>query len=128
MNMSNEIIGREVEIRLLEECYQSSKAELVAVYGRRRVGKTYLVKSLFHGRFDFFVTGQYEGKLRDELYLWNRKLVEYSGNFYPVPHDWNEAFEQLKHYLGTISKKRVVIFLDKTPLLDTPQSKFVRAF
>ena len=50
MNMSNEIIGRELEIRLLEECYQSSKAELVAVYGRRRVGKTYLVKSLFYDR------------------------------------------------------------------------------
>ncbi len=63
MNMANEIIGREEEIKLLEECYQSGKAELVAVYGRRRVGKTYLVKNLFQDRFDFFVTGQYEGKL-----------------------------------------------------------------
>ena len=90
MNMANEIIGREEEIKLLEECYQSGKAELVAVYGRRRVGKTYLVKNLFQDRFDFFVTGQYEGKLRDELYLWNRKLVECSGNFYPMPRDWNE--------------------------------------
>lgn len=47
MNMANEIIGREEEIKLLEECYQSGKAELVAVYGRRRVGKTYLVKTCF---------------------------------------------------------------------------------
>lgn len=47
MNMANEIIGREEEVKLLEECYQSGKAELVAVYGRRRVGKTYLVKNLF---------------------------------------------------------------------------------
>lgn len=128
MNMANEIIGREEEIKLLEECYQSGKAELVAVYGRRRVGKTYLVKNLFQDRFDFFVTGQYEGKLRDELYLWNRKLVECSGNFYPMPRDWNEAFEQLKHYLGTIAKKRVVIFIDEMPWLDTPKSKFVSAF
>ena len=128
MNMANEIIGREEEIKLLEECYQSGKAELVAVYGRRRVGKTYLVKNLFQDRFDFFVTGQYEGKLRDELYLWNRKLVECSGNFYPMPRDWNEAFEQLKHYLGTIAKKRVVIFMDEMPWLDTPKSKFVSAF
>lgn len=128
MNMANEIIGREEEIKLLEECYQSGKAELVAVYGRRRVGKTYLVKNLFQDRFDFFVTGQYEGKLRDELYLWNRKLVECSGNFYPMPRDWNEAFEQLKHYLGTIAKKRVVIFIDEMPWLDTAKSKFVSAF
>lgn len=128
MNMANEIIGREEEIKLLEECYQSGKAELVAVYGRRRVGKTYLVKNLFQDRFDFFVTGQYEGKLRDELYLWNRKLVECSGNIYPMPRDWNEAFEQLKHYLGTIAKKRVVIFIDEMPWLDTPKSKFVSAF
>lgn len=60
--------------------------------------------------------------------MWNRKLVECSGNFYPMPRDWNEAFEQLKHYLGTIAKKRVVIFIDEMPWLDTPKSKFVSAF
>ncbi len=106
MNMANEIIGREEEIKLLEECYQSGKAELVAVYGRRRVGKTYLVKNLFFriGLTYFYHKGQYEGKLRDELYLWNRKLVECSGNFYPMPRRWNEAFD-LKHYLAR-SRKR----------------------
>ena len=45
-----------------------------------------------------------------------------------MPRDWNEAFEQLKHYLGTIAKKRVVIFIDEMPWLDTPKSKFVSAF
>lgn len=57
MNMANEIIGREEEIKLLEECYQSGKAELVAVYGRRRVGKTYLVKNLFQANTDHHWSG-----------------------------------------------------------------------
>ena len=129
MLMAKEIIGRELEIRLLEEAYNSGKPELVAVYGRRRIGKTYLVKTLFQNRFDFFVTGQYEGKLADELYLWNRKLVECSGIFYPMPKNWTEAFDQLRHYLGTLEgKRRILVFIDEMPWLDTSKSKFVRAF
>lgn len=126
--MAKEIIGRELEISLLEEAYNSGKPELVAVYGRRRIGKTYLVKTLFQDRIDFFVTGQYEGKLADELFLWNRKLVESSGVFYPMPKDWNDAFGQFRNYLETIDKKRILVFIDEMPWLDTPKSKFVRAF
>ncbi len=126
--MKPKIIGRDTEIKLLNECYNSNKAELVVVYGRRRIGKTFLVKSLFEDRFDFFITGKYEGKLKDELELWNRKLVEHSAYPYTVPKSWNEAFAQLKHYINNLSKDRVVVFLDEMPWLATPKSGFVGEF
>ncbi len=126
--MRADIIGRETEIKLLDECYASGKAELAVVYGRRRIGKTFLVKSLFEDRFDFFVTGKYEGKIADELEVWNRKLVEYSHYPYTVPRSWNEAFAQLKHYICTLDKGRVVVFIDEMPWLDTAKSKFVSEF
>ena len=122
------IIGRETEIKLLNDCYESQKAELVVVYGRRRIGKTFLVKSLFEDKFDFFVTGKYEGKKKDELELWNRKLVEYSGYPYTVPRTWSEAFSQLKHYISTLKKDRIVVFIDEMPWLDTAKSNFVSEF
>lgn len=126
--MAQQIIGRETEIKLLNDCYESSKAELVAVYGRRRIGKTFLVKSLFQERFDFFVTGMYQGKLKDQLAIWNKKLNEFSGFNHKTPHSWDEAFDQLKHYILSIKKKKVVVFIDEMPWFDTPKSNFVRAF
>ncbi len=128
MSLNTNIIGREIEQNLLTECFESGKAELVAVYGRRRVGKTFLVKSMFQEKFDFFVTGKYEGSREEELALWHRKLVEYSGYPYLVPQNWNEAFLQLKHYIATLDKKRVVIFIDEMPWLDVPRSRFVSEF
>ncbi len=126
--MKTDIIGREHEIKLLNECYESDKAELAAVFGRRRIGKTFLVKSLFEDKFDFFVTGKYDGKIADELEVWHRKLVEYSHYPYTVPSSWNEAFAQLKHYISTLNKKKVLVFIDEMPWLDTAKSKFVSEF
>ena len=77
--MKQSIIGREAETGLLEECYRSGKAELVAVYGRRRIGKTFLVKNIFMDRLDFVITGMYDGSLKEELAIWNQKLTEHSG-------------------------------------------------
>ena len=126
--IKSNLIGREIESRLLEELYDSGKAELVAIYGRRRVGKTFLVKSLFMNRFDFFVTGKYKGTKKDELEAFHGKLKEYSKFPYPVPGSWKEAFEQLRHYIDNLDKERVVVFIDEIPWLDTPRSKFVSEF
>lgn len=126
--MEQQIIGRETEKNLLNDCYESGKAELVAVYGRRRIGKTFLVKSMFQEKFDFFVTGIYEGKAKDELAIWNKKLNEHSHSNYKKPRSWDEAFDQLKHYILSLDKRRVVVFIDEMPWLDTPKSNFVRAF
>ena len=65
--MANKIIGRERELEQLSSILNSDKAELVAVYGRRRIGKTFLVKGFFNGNFDYYATGIFEGSQKDEL-------------------------------------------------------------
>ena len=49
----DKLIGREKEIQLLTEFTSSDRPEFVAIYGRRRVGKTFLVNHLFHGKMAF---------------------------------------------------------------------------
>lgn len=113
---------------LLKQCSQSNKAELVAVYGRRRIGKTFLVKSFFEEKFDFYVSGIFNGTKQQELEHFHEKLCEYSRFAYPMPRSWKEAFELLKHYLGGIKKKKAIVFIDEMPWLDTPRSQFLQAF
>ena len=125
--MKAEIIGREKEQDVLKNCFESEKAELIAVYGRRRVGKTFLVKNFFREKFDFYITGIYQGSKKEQLQFFNRQLCAYSGMPYPYVDNWFDAFEQLKHYISGLKKNRVVIFIDELPWLDTPRSRFTKA-
>lgn len=111
----NRIIGREYEQHILQNICEEDEARLIAVYGRRRVGKTYLVKYFFNEGFDFFFTGSFETPMRTQLSLFRTSLVEYSGHPWPAPKSWFEAFDQLKEYLQGLEKKRVVVFLDELP-------------
>jgi uncharacterized protein len=127
-NSQDIIIGREREQSLLQEYYDSPKAELVAVYGRRRVGKTFLIKSFFKQKFDFYFTGAFETPRATQLRLFRAELERYSGVKRKIPQDWFEAFEQLRDYLSSLNKERIVVFLDELPWLDTPKSNFIQAF
>ena len=124
--MAEQFIGRLLEKSVLKECYDSNRAEFIAVYGRRRIGKTFLVKSFFKNRFDFYMTGMYQGNKREQLANFNKQLCEYSQMPYPQANDWFEAFDQLKHYLSS-KKQKVVVFIDEMPWLDTPRSRFIKA-
>ena len=124
--MAEQLIGRILEKNILQECYESSKAEFVAVYGRRRIGKTFLIKSFFKDKFDFYVTGIYQGSKKEQLAFFNKQLCAHSGMVYPQVDNWFDAFDQLKHYLSTL-KRKAVIFMDELPWLDTPRSRFVKA-
>ena len=126
--MAVSLIGREKECAILDCCYKSERAELIAVYGRRRVGKTFLVKNFFKDGFDFYLTGIYEGTKEEQLRIFNKQLCYYAGYPYPLVSDWFEAFEQLKHYLHNLKKEKVVVFIDELPWLDTPRSRFIKAF
>ncbi len=122
------IIGRKHEQDILAKCMGSEKAEFVAVYGRRRIGKTYLIKQFFGDSFDFYATGVYGISRSEQLKLWQDQLRKHSGEKRNKPKDWFDAFEQLREYLDTLSgKEKVVIFLDELPWLDTPKSGFIRA-
>ena len=128
MNYKTSILGRRHEQDLIREYYESPKAELVAVYGRRRVGKTYLVKQFFDNDFDFYYTGSFETPRSTQLTLFKKELERYSGRKHHKPKDWYEAFESLREYLSSLHKERIVVFLDELPWMDTPKSGFLSAF
>ena len=122
------IIGRHFEKQILSNICNEEEARLVAVYGRRRVGKTHLVKYFFEEKFDFFFTGNYETPAKVQLRLFSKALEEYSGNITPPPATWFDAFDQLKAYLISLKKKKTIVFLDELPWMDTPKSGFLTAF
>ena len=123
-----EIIGRERERRTLTRCEQSDKPEFVAVYGRRRVGKTYLVSEHFGNRFAFSVTGISGGTTKDQLREFRRALTKYYQGETQTPKDWYEAFDLLESRITqdpTLGKK--ALFIDELPWLDTHKSGFLPA-
>ena len=124
---NNNFIGRSEETKTLERCYESTKSELVAVYGRRRVGKTYLITSTMGDRFDFSFSGMYEVPAKKQLREFQKEIDRRSGEKTAAPRDWFEAFDRLESYLLSLKKDRVVVFLDELPWMDTPKSNFLAA-
>lgn len=125
------IIGRKEESKLLAEALASKKAGLVAVYGRRRVGKTYLIHTYFSGRIAFELTGQYKASLKEQLLQFSKGLQNATGSALALkpPESWVEAFHALERYLETRDKKKKwVVFLDELPWLDGRKSGFLSAF
>ena len=125
--MDSNFIGRKQEIKMLQDIKDSGRAEFVAVYGRRRVGKTYLIQQFFNNDFAFSATGIIEGTREEELFAFTSAMIGigYTGN---QPKTWLEAFEALKSVLDKQSRKgRKVIYIDELPCFDTPKSGFVRA-
>ena len=123
------IIGRTKEQSLLKQYLQSDKAEFVVIYGRRRVGKTFLVRETFQSQFAFYFSGAENATLQEQLLNFNAMLRKSSNFDYPITENWRETFMQLTDYLENIKKKgRKIIFIDELPWLDTPRSRFVQAF
>ena len=124
---SKNLIGRRKEVSLLEECYNSNKSELVAVYGRRRVGKTYLICETLEDRFDFEYIGKYKVVASIQISEFQKELNRLSNDKTGEAKDWFEAFDHLKEYLLGLKKDRVVVFLDELPWMDTAKSNFLAA-
>jgi hypothetical protein len=126
------IAGRIREKEILHETLSSHRSELVAVYGRRRIGKTYLIREYFKDQIIFSFTGLSEGKRDDQIKNFMLMLNEVTANFKKEknPEDWLEAFSFLKQHLKTIrkTKKKKVIFIDEFPWVDTQRSGFLAAF
>ena len=121
------LIGREKEQKVLGEAYQAEESRFVAVYGRRRVGKTYLIRESMGGRFLFQHTGYYGGRMADELFEFSASLKEYGLKDFVRPKNWLEAFELLKELVRNSPEKRKVIFLDELSWMDTKGSDFIMA-
>ena len=126
------MIGRKKELNELDELYNSGRAELVAVYGRRRVGKTYLINECFSNDFVFKHTGlstaeiKGAGMLAAQLNQFYISLREYGLENEKKPKDWQEAFFLLRKLLQQKDDgSRQVVFIDELPWLDTPRSGFL---
>lgn len=128
--MAHRIIGRKKELEQLRSAFNSDRAELIAVYGRRRIGKTYLVKEFFNEKFDYYATGIFEGRLQNELDAFCDMLhqVQKGKTTLPPIKTWMDAFAALRNYLKGIRKKRIVVFLDELPWFDIPSGQFLKAF
>lgn len=122
------IIGRKEELEILNGALKSRRPELIVVYGRRRIGKTYLVREAYkkHIRFEF--SGTYQATFREQLKNFDNALADRLF-FVKRSTNWIEAFHQLGKYISTIrSSRKKVIFIDEFPWLDTRRSGFLRAF
>ncbi len=123
------IIGRERELAELQRCMDSDRSEFVIVYGRRRVGKTFLVDNFFHYQYDFSYVGGHRLTKNKQLRNFAKELKKYA-NMPKQPKfaDWDDAFDALESFLDTLpSEKRKVVFFDEMPWIDTPHSEFVDA-
>jgi len=123
-----QFVGRKHEKEILTEALSSNRAELIAVYGRRRVGKTFLVRSVYKNHICFEFSGINNSPLKQQLLSFHLVLAEKHQGFQP-PAGWIEAFYQLRLYLGSLkTKTKKVIFIDEFPWLDTRKSNFLAAF
>ncbi len=130
------IIGRKREIEELHTLYNSDRAQMVAVYGRRRVGKTFLVDEALKGKITFRHAGlspvDEKGRknmLKDQLKHFYNSLLLHGMKKSKAPDSWLDAFFMLEKHLENVSNGgRQVVFLDELPWLDTPRSGFLTAF
>ena len=125
------VTGRKYEIDRLDTAMRSGSPEFIAVYGRRRVGKTYLIREYFNYKFAFYATGSTEAKTtRQKLNLFHNALREYGSVEKKAPEDWMEAFRRLRTILECDdvfrdpATDRRVVFLDELPWFDTGRSDF----
>jgi len=126
------MIGRKYERQKLSNLTLSSKAELLTIIGRRRVGKTYLIREHYKNQIVFEFTGTQYSDKKNQLKKFAQKLQEYSNSSLKIapPEDWADAFVQLKIYLKNLSatKQKLVLFFDEVPWIASKRSGFLNEF
>ena len=122
------MIGRKKEIARIKTLLASPRSEFLALTGRRRVGKTFLIDTLLKDHYCFSMTGVQNGNTQTQLVNFSVKLAEYAGYAAPqVPENWQMAFLAFKNYLKTLDQNRKwVIFIDELPWVATAKSGFVQ--
>lgn len=122
------LIGRKQELKQLKEYLESDRSEFIAVYGRRRVGKTFLIRHAANDDFAFFMTGAHGVSKSEQLLNFSIALQNYSGSeTVTVYKNWLLAFHALATYLESLKDGKKVVFIDELPWMDTPRSGFIPA-
>lgn len=135
--MKELIIARKEEQRVLQSLKNENTAQFLAVYGRRRVGKTFLIREFFEDSFSFKHTALSPLELRDinpdalykaQLAEFKKSLVRYGHNNDNPIADWFEAFDRLRELIESKrTRERAIVFIDEMPWLDTPRAGFISA-
>jgi AAA+ ATPase superfamily predicted ATPase len=129
------IIGRQYEQRQLQKIFQSDEAEFIAIYGRRRVGKTHLIREFFDKKSCVFFrsSGIHKGSLKKQLEKFKKEIENTfykgrRGTQLSTFSNWHDAFEALKDAIDLFAEKqKVAVFLDEIPWMSTPKSGLLEA-
>jgi len=121
------IIGRKRELEKIREAYDSEYSEFVAVYGRRRVGKTFLIRECFNYTFTFEYSGLANASNREQLKEFRNSLVKQGYRKSRTPSNWYDAFSLLEDFIKQSSDEKKTVFIDEMPWMDAPRSHFVSA-
>ena len=126
--MQQDIIGRELEQDILLRLLNSKSSEFVAIYGRRRIGKSFLVNELFGKKITVRVTGLFNKSKVEQIRNFNEALAEAGLKGRQQATDWREVFSNLNALLQGLSHEgKKIVFLDEMPWMDTPRSGFLSA-
>jgi uncharacterized protein len=120
------MVGRIEEVKIMQGLLRSPKAEMLAIYGRRRVGKTYLIKNVYQPHIAFEFTGTQNAPVQNQLFKFAEKLKEHFADYqsFTSPKTWAEALNQLKVCLSK-SKEKQVVFFDELPWIASAKSNFL---
>lgn len=126
------MIGRQKELQILNEAYNSDKAEMIAVYGRRRIGKTYMIREFYAKKpntFALTLTGQSGDDMKAQIRNTARALKESCGISIAATAKWDEVFAKIKEFHQNNAPKyeHFVLFIDELPWIATAKSGFVGA-
>jgi hypothetical protein len=122
------VAGRDVEIKKMQGLLKNGHSEFLAVYGRRRIGKTYLIREVYQQQIIFECSGLHQKDTKQQLENFWLKLIETNINPKPsLPKTWLQAFSLLKTHIKQLGKRKKVIFLDEIAWFETPRSGFLAA-
>ncbi len=121
------MIGRKAEKKTLLGAKQSEYSEFVAVYGRRRVGKTFLVRETFDYTFTFQHSGVANGTLEEQLHQFHAAICEQGYGDCPPIRNWFDAFDALKVVINRSADVKKLVFLDELPFMDVVGSRLIPA-
>ena len=121
------LIAREKEKAILQATLNADEAQFLAVYGRRRVGKTYLIRQTFSDKFTFEHAGLADGGRKEQLQAFIASIRRAGLRINDIPENWIDAFELLKNLIIRSKDKKKIVFIDELSWMDTQKSGFLVA-
>lgn len=121
------LVGRDKEQQILLSVLETDESQLIAVYGRRRVGKTFLIRQTYKNKFAFQHSGISKGNIKDQLDEFCESLRKYGLRNFVEPKSWSEAFRLLQRLLEKKPKGKKIVFIDELPWMDTHKSNFLES-